>query len=253
MKTFAIANHKGGVCKTTTAIVLAQGLAGLDYKVLVVDTDAQGHVAEYIGMPAADHLFDLIIANRPIAECVTYANSGHNLAVIRSSQKTAAAKVTLAALHTPIDALHTKLQPLRPHIDICIVDTAPSLDALGLGTLYAADYVLVPALCERLALHGVRQVIATIKTVRDTYGAKTQLLGIIPTKFRARTKEHHIHLADLVQVYKALIYPVVPIATAVPEAVSCGIPLWDYDPRGKATKAYRQILQRMLRDTHGQT
>ncbi|NIV37088.1 MAG: AAA family ATPase, partial [Anaerolineae bacterium] len=87
--------------------------------------------------------------------------------------------VVLAAQSAPIDTLQNALLPLRKHFHYCLIDTAPSLDALGLGTLYAADFVLVPTLCEQLALHGVGRVIATISDIRDTHGGTTKLLGII--------------------------------------------------------------------------
>lgn len=250
MITIAIANQKGGVGKTTTAVVLGQGLAILGHKVLIVDTDAQGHVAEYIGIDPADDLFNLIIIKQPIADCITYANAGHNLALIRSSQQTAVAKVVLGASNAPIDTLANALLPLHKYISYCLIDTAPSLDALGLGTLYAADYVLIPTLCEHLGLDGVNKVIQTIYQVNNTHDGTTKLLGIIPTKYREGTRQHYAHLDDLAQAYSSLIYPRVPQATAVGESVSHGEPLWTYDPRGLATQAYRAILERLLRDIH---
>lgn len=251
MITIGIENLKGGVGKTTTTVVLAQGLARKGYKVLIVDTDAQGNASDMLGLDPADDLSDLLIANKPIADCITYANSANNLAIIRSDQETAIAKTALAARHAPIDTLQNAIAPVAKYIHFCLIDTAPSLDPLGLGTLYASDYVLIPTLCEYLALDGVQKVINTIHQVNTTHGGITKLLGIIPTKYDARTREHYTHLADLADAYEALVYPIVPSCIAVPGSVTHNIPLWDYDPHGNATIAYRDILERLLRDVYG--
>lgn len=253
---FAIANQKGGVGKTTTAVTLASGLARLGYKVVLVDTDAQGHCALYLGLDPADDLHSLLIKEWPIASCITYANHERRLAVIRSSVKTTIAKTVLSAQRAPIDILERALDPLQDIADFCVIDTAPSVDPLGLATLYASDLVLIPTLCETLSLDGIKSIIATIADLRDTYDATTSLLGIIPVKYRTTTNEHRTNLALLAKTYyrqgrhkkQSLIYPQIPLATVVAESTAYQLPLWDYAPQAAATLAYQQVVERILAD-----
>lgn len=248
MITIAIANQKGGTGKTTTAVTLATGLSRRRYKTVLVDTDAQGHAALYLGLDPGDDIFRLLIAELPLVQCITYTNGTKNLAVIRSGQKTAVAKTVLAAQHAPVDTLARALDPLRTVADYCIIDTAPSVDPLGLATLYAADHVLIPALCETLSLDGIRNITSTIAELRRTHRATTQLLGVLPTKYRRSTKEHRANLTALARAYGRLIYPPIPLATVVAESTAYQEPLWTYAPDHPATTAYRCVLERILTD-----
>jgi chromosome partitioning protein len=255
MITIAIANNKGGTGKTTTAVTLATGLIGRGHRVLLVDTDAQGHVALYLGLEPADDVFRLLIAELPIEDCIAYAN-GHahgvrRLAVIRSGEKTAVAKTVLGAQRAPVDVLARCLDPLRGRVDFCLVDAAPSVDPLGLATLYVADYVLVPAKCETLSLDGIRRIAGTILDLHQTYKATTRLLGVLPTMYRKRTCEHRHNLQEMARAYGKLVYPPIPQATAVAESTAYQEPLWTYAPGHPATAAYERVLERMLGDVQG--
>jgi chromosome partitioning protein len=252
MITIAIANNKGGTGKTTTAVTLATGLAGHGHRVLLVDTDAQGHVALYLGLEPADDVFRLLIAELPIVECIAYANDheqdSHRLAVIRSGEKTAVAKTVLGAQRAPVDVLARALDPLRDTVDFCLVDAAPSVDPLGLATLYVADYVLVPAKCETLSLDGIRRISGTILDLHQTYKATTRLLGVLPTMFRQQTREHRHNLREMAEAYGRLVYPPIPESIVVSESTAYQEPLWIYAPRHPATEAYKRVLERMLSD-----
>jgi chromosome partitioning protein len=253
MITIAVANQKGGVGKTTTAITLATGLAAQGHNTLLLDTDAQGHVALYLGLDKADDLFNLLIAERPIHTCCTSAvhytiRNDCRLVIIRSSGKTAVAKTVLSAQRAPVDILARALDPLRKLTDFCIIDTAPSVDPLSLSTLYAADFVLVPLLCETLSLDGLLGITNTLADLRRTHQANTRLLGVLPTKYRRSTLEHYANLSALIQAYGPRVYPPIPLATAVTESTSYQLPLWDYAPAHPATKAYAAVLMQLLKD-----
>ena len=256
MITIAVANEKGGVGKTTTAVMLSTGLARLGYKVVLVDTDAQGNCALYLGLDADDALHSLLIKEWPITQCITYANHDRHLAVLRSSTKTVIAKTVLAAQRAPIDILQHALRPLEDIADFCIIDTAPSKDPLSLATLYAADLVLIPTLCETLSINGVKAIIETIRDLRDTYNARTALLGILPIKYRITTNEHRANLQLLAQTYyrqvgpkkQSLIYPKIPDAIVVAESTAYQLPLWDHASRAPATLAYQHVVERILAD-----
>jgi chromosome partitioning protein len=248
MITIAIANNKGGTGKTTTAVTLATGLAGRGHRVLLVDTDAQGHVALYLGLPPADDVFRLLIAELPIADCIAYANGHNRLAVVRSGEKTTVAKTVLGAQRAPVDVLARCLDPLRGEVDFCLVDAAPSVDPLGLATLYVADYVLVPAKCETLSLDGIRRISSTILDLHQTYKAATRLLGVLPTMYRKQTREHRHNLREMAEAYGKLVYPPIPESIVVSESTAYQEPLWMYAPRHPATAAYKRVLERMLSD-----
>jgi cellulose biosynthesis protein BcsQ len=209
-------------------------------------------VALYLGLEPADDVFRLLIAELPIADCIAYANGheqgSHLLAVIRSGEKTTVAKTVLGAQRAPVDVLARHLDPLREVVDFCPVDAAPSVDPLGLATLYVADYVLVPSKCETLSLDGIRRISATILDLRQSYKAETQLLGVLPTMFRRQTCEHRHNLQAMAQAYGRLVYPPIPQATAVAESTAYREPLWTYAPDHAATAAYRCVLERVLND-----
>ena len=133
-----------------------------------------------------------------------------------------------------------------PYCDYCIIDAAPSIDSLGLATLYAADYVLVPALCETLSLDGIRNISKTIHELHDNFQAQTQLLGVLPTKYRRGTREHKMNLQALAEAYGALIFKPIPLATSVAESTAYREPLWTYAPQNQATLAYDKVLERII-------
>jgi chromosome partitioning protein len=244
----AIANEKGGVAKTTTAVTVATGLSRRGYKVALVDTDAQGGVTVSLGLEHADDIFRLLIAEQSISQCVVYANGTRRLAIVRSHAKTAVAKVVLAAQHAPVDILRRALDPLLAVVDFCLIDVAPSVDPLGLATLYAAEWVLIPTLCEILSLEGIRNITGTLTQLCESHHARTRLLGVLPVKYRATTREHHTNLRALADAYGGLVYPPIPLSTVVPEASAYQETLWDYVPDHEVTAAYHRVVERMLAD-----
>jgi chromosome partitioning protein len=246
--TIAISNNKGGTGKTTSAVTLGTGLTLRGFKVALVDTDAQGHVALYLGLDAADDLHRLLIAELPLKDCSTTPPGYKNLLVIRSGQKTAVSKVVLGAQRAPVDVLAQALGPLQDAADYCIIDAAPSIDSLGLATLYAADYALIPSLCETLSLDGIRNISKTIQELRNNYRARTQFLGVLPTKYRRGTREHKENLHALVEAYGRLVFNPIPLATAVAESTAYREPLWTYAPDNQATLAYGKVLERIIND-----
>lgn len=256
MITIAIANQKGGVGKTTTAVMLSTGLARLGYKLVLIDTDAQGNVGLYLGLAPNDGLYDLIIKEHSISKCLTYANHERRLAVIQSHTKTVLLKTVVAAQRAPVNILATALEPIQDVADFCVLDTAPGVDPLGLATLFASDFVLIPTVCETLSLNGVKSIIATIADLRNTYDARTALLGILPIKYRITTNEHRTNLDLLARTYyrqagprkESLIYPLIPNAIIVAASTAHQTPLWDFAPTAAATLAYQQVVERVLQD-----
>ena len=252
--TIAIANQKGGVGKTTTAVTLATGLADRGYKTVLVDMDPQGHCATYLGISSAPGVFQLLVAKLPLAQLLVPVNEQGNLVLLPGDRETAVAKVTLAARQTIMPAedllsvLSNALAPLQRKVDFIIMDSAPTVDPLGLAILYASDYVLIPLVPEQLALDGLRQITNSIAQLRSQHNAKVRLLGVLPTMYDRRTKEHREQLKHLVEVYGHLVYPIVIKAIAVAESTAYQEPLWTYAPNNQATKQYLAVLERVLRD-----
>lgn len=254
--TIAIANQKGGVGKTTTAVTLATGLADRGHKTVLVDLDPQGHCAVYLGVLPAPGIYKLLtsiivgeVTRAELAALLTPINGDRGcLALLPGDKHTASAKAALAAQGASVDILDRALISLQGRVDFIIMDSAPTVDPLGLAILYAADYVLIPVSLEQLALDGLRQIADSIVQVQSQHGAKVQLLGVLPTMYDRRTKEHYTQLKLLADTFGQLVYPIISRAIKVAESTAYQEPLWTYAPDCVATEQYRQVLERVLRD-----
>lgn len=247
----AFANRKGGVGKTTTAVTVATWLAAHDKTCVLVDFDAQGHCAAYLGLEPADSVFSVLVSGaKPAAELARW-NSHGKLSVLRGARETATAKTLLAVKGLPPNkALRNLFDPLRAlGPDYILIDTSPTEDALSGAILYNADFVLCPVELEFLALDGLRQLAASIQEVREEYRASVRLLGVVPQMFEARSGEHSRNLALLAQVYGGLVYPPISKATVMRESVSFGRPIWESAPTSRVASEYETMIRRMLKDT----
>jgi chromosome partitioning protein len=249
--TIAIANRKGGVGKTTTAVTVATYLAAHGRHVVLVDFDAQGHCAAYLGLEPADSVFNVLVSGaKPAGELAAW-NSHGNLRVLRGARATADAKTLLAVKGLPPSkALRSLFDPLRALApDYILVDTSPTEDNLSAAILFNCDFVLCPVECEFLALDGLRQLSTSIQELRDEYRARVRLLGVVPQMLEARSGEHSRNLALLAEVYGGLVYPPISKATVMRESVTVGRPIWESAPASKVAGEYETMIQRMLKDT----
>ena len=247
----AFSNRKGGVGKTTTAVTVATYLAARGRRAVLVDFDAQGHCAAYLGLEPADSVFAVLVSGAsPAAELARW-NSHGNLSVLRGARATADAKTLLAVKGlAPNKALRSLFDPLRAlGPDYILVDTSPTEDALSAAILYNADFVLCPVQCEYLALDGLRQLAANLQELRDDYRARVRLLGVIPQMFEARSGEHSRNLALLAKVYAGLVYPPISKATVMRESVTVGRPIWESAPTSRVAQEYEVMIRRLLKDT----
>lgn len=247
----AIANRKGGVGKTTTAVTVATWLAAHDRRVILLDLDAQGHCAAYLGMDPADSVFQVLVGGaKPAAELAAW-NSHGKLQVLRGARTTADAKTLLAIKGLPPNkALRSLFDPLRAiGPDYILVDTSPTEDNLSAAILFNCDFVLCPTSCEFLGLDGLRQLSVSIVELRNEYHAQVRLLGIVPQMFEARSGEHSRNLALLADVYAGLVYPPISKATVMRESVTLGRPIWESAPASKVAGEYEVMIHRLLKDT----
>ncbi len=240
--TLAILNQKGGVGKTTTAVTLATGLARSGYRVLLVDLDTQGNVADCLGLSHGDDLRRLLSPDLrcPLQQAIT-PTGVTRLDVIRSDKSTTALKQTLAGVTMREYVLADVLEE-APY-DVILLDCAPSADLLHFAALVAADYLLIPTRLDKLAVNGVRDALQTLAALKRI--SHCQVAGILPTFYERVTLESHEQLIHLAQTFGKLVLPPIPQDTQCRVASRYGKTLWEYSPQAKALLGYQQGKRRV--------
>ncbi len=250
MPTIAIANQKGGVGKTTTAISLATGLAELGYQTLLVDGDPQGNVAAFLGREPAPGLYELLVEQRPLEKAAQrLARSGYpGLSLVAGDSTTVDLETLLrtSPLLQPATALRAALQPfLATPQTVVILDTAPGLSSVQLAALYAADWLIIPTCPEFASEVGLSALIATIDELKSD-GANLDLLGILPVLVDARSREHRQTILELQAAFPGLVLPPVRRLIALAEAPRSGRPIWRYAPNSEAALDYAAVLKEVM-------
>lgn len=240
--TLAILNQKGGVGKTTTAVTLATGLARNGYRVLLVDLDTQGNVADCLGLSQGDDLRRLLSPDLrcPLQQAIT-PTGVTRLDVIRSDKSTTALKQTLAGVTMREYVLADALEE-APY-DVILLDCAPSADLLHFAALVAADYLLIPTRLDKLAVNGVRDALQTLAALKRI--SHCQVAGILPTFYERVTLESQEQLIHLAQTFGRLVLPPIPQDTQCRVASRYGKTLWEYSPQAKALLGYQQGKRRV--------
>lgn len=252
----AIANQKGGVGKTTTAVTLAHGLAQQGRRTLLVDLDVQGHAAVALGLPMQPGLQRLLVNNEPLSRVVVQARE--HLDLVAGDRTTEATKLVITGMAFREQVLARALAPARGVYDVVLLDCAPSADVLHVAALVAADWLLVPTRLDALAIHGVTQIVGMLKSVRQV-GHAAAFAGVLPTFFDRRTKETHAQLTQITQAFGRFVWPMIPQDTRAREAPAHGQTLWEYAPESAsltgytmegqtAVGGYRAALDRVLAD-----
>ncbi|HQA98319.1 MAG TPA: AAA family ATPase, partial [Clostridia bacterium] len=199
-KIIAVANQKGGVGKTTSAVSLAASLADQGKKILLVDMDPQGNATSGLGITARDKTsYEVMINHLPLNQAII-ATSQAGLALVPSDIRLAAAEVELVGEPQREFRLDTMLKPEAPLYDFVLIDCPPSLSLLTLNALSAAHSVLVPIQCEYYALEGVSALMATVNRVQKTFNPALELEGVLLTMFDGRTNLS-LQVADEVKKY----------------------------------------------------
>ncbi len=248
-RTIVVANQKGGVGKTTTAINLSASLAALEKKVLVVDMDPQGNTTSGLGIDK-DHIentvYELLLEECSMEECIQ-REVFENLSILPANVNLAGAEIELIGADSKEFRLKNALDQVKEEYDFILIDCPPSLNMLTINSMCAGNTVLVPIQCEYYALEGLSQLIHTIDLVKERLNSELEIEGVVFTMYDARTNLS-LQVVENVKsnlnqnIYKSII----PRNVRLAEAPSYGMPITEYDAKSTGAEAYRLLAEEVI-------
>ena len=245
-KIIAIANQKGGVGKTTTAVNTSAGIAKLGYRVLLIDTDPQGNATSGVGVDKRSVKYSSysIMVDEVRAEDAVVHTEFENLDVIPSSIELAAAELELADFEHREARLKNALAAVKPEYDYILIDCPPSLGLITTNALCASDTILVPIQPEYYALEGLSQLIATVRLVKRKYNPYLEIEGVLLTMYDGRLNLTQQVVQEVKKFFpKKVFSSVIPRGVRLSEAPSFGMPVMYFDKSCKGASAYMDLAR----------
>ncbi len=248
-RAIVVANQKGGVGKTTTAINLAACLAEAGQKVLAIDMDPQGNMTSGLGVDKDEienTVYELLLGECSVEECVQ-KEVIENLSVIGSNINLSAAEIELIGEEDKEYILQKAVAPIRDNYDFIIIDCPPSLSMLTINSMCLADTVLVPIQCEYYALEGLTQLIHTINLVQERLNPSLEMEGVVFTMYDARTNLSLQVVENVKNNLEQTIYKtIIPRNVRLAEAPSYGMPINLYDTKSAGAESYRLLAEEVI-------
>ncbi|MFR7874772.1 MAG: ParA family protein [Christensenellales bacterium] len=248
-KVISIANQKGGVGKTTTAVNLSTVLAKKGRKVLLMDADPQGNATSGLGVNKEQQfsIYDVLIEDIEVENTLQKTNV-KNLDLCPSNINLAGAEVQLVSMENREHRLKEKIDKIRDQYDFIIIDCPPSLGLTTLNSFTASDSVLIPIQCEYYALEGLGQLINTIELVREHMNKSLYIEGALLTMYDARTNLSNQVVKEVKRYFDNKVYKnIIPRNVKLSEAPSYGMPITLYDPKSKGAKSYEKFAKEFLK------
>ena len=248
-KVISVANQKGGVGKTTTAVNLCALLAKKNKKILLIDTDPQGNATSALGIEKEVEFstYDLLITDTPIRDIIQ-ATPIKNLDISPSNINLAGAEVQLVSMMSREQRMKEKLDEVKDEYDYIIIDCPPSLGLITLNAFTASDSVLIPVQCEYFALEGLGQLLNTVELVRKHLNKNLYIEGALLTMYDIRTNLANQVVREVKKFFQNKVYKtVIPRNVRVSEAPSYGMPISVYDPKSKGARSYEKFTREFLK------
>lgn len=248
-RTIVIANQKGGVGKTTTAINLSASLAELGKRVVIIDMDPQGNTTSGLGVEKEElekTVYELLLGEISIEECMI-KDVTENLTLVPSNINLAAAEIELIGVEDKEFILKNEVEKIKENYDFVLIDCPPSLSMLTINAMCAADTVLVPIQCEYYALEGLTQLMHTINLVQERLNPDLEIEGVVFTMYDARTNLSLQVVENVKSNLKQNIYKtIIPRNIRLAEAPSYGRPITEYDPKSTGAESYRLLAEEVI-------